>query len=171
MFDKQQGRANFAAHQAAHDAVAYRVMMDESAAHLSMPLNVSDEHSHASGRQAGVGDFYFRALSQLDGCSPSRFLPSPSPSTPRTPPTPSTPSGTWHSQVPKCEPTLVVHVYEYGKPPVYPGPAIYYCSIDNHCKKNVLSLNDKDFKVDFKVPTLHQPSPCNCVDCWDARER
>jgi len=112
MFNKQQGRANFAAHQAVHDAVAYRVMMDESAVHLSMPLNVSNEHSQAAGRQAGVGDFYFRALSQLDGCSPSRFSPSPSSSTPRTPPTPSKPSGTRHSQVPKCEPTLVVHVYE-----------------------------------------------------------
>jgi len=49
MLSQQQGRANFAAHQAAHDAVAYRVMMDESAAHSSMPINVSNERSPAAG--------------------------------------------------------------------------------------------------------------------------
>jgi len=44
----QQGMANPAAHQAAHDAVAYHVLMGESAAHSSMPPNVSNEHSLVS---------------------------------------------------------------------------------------------------------------------------
>jgi len=47
MLNQQQGQANFAAPQDAHDVVAYRVMMDKIAAHSSMPLNVSDEHSQA----------------------------------------------------------------------------------------------------------------------------
>jgi len=127
---QQQGRANLAAHQAAHDAVAYRVMMGESAAHSFMSTTVSNEHSSAAGRQAGASGFYFQSLTQLDGCSPSRSSPSVSPSQPCTPPTPSTPSGTWHPQLQTCEPTRVITVYAYGKPPFYPGPDIFYRSTD-----------------------------------------
>jgi len=166
MIQQQQGRANFVAHQAAHDDVAYRVMMGESAANSSMPPNVSNENSPAAG-QTGAGGFYFRALSQLDGCSPSRSSPSASPSQPCTPPTPSTPSGAWHPQFPTCAPIRVINVYEYGKPSSYPGPDVYYRSTDTPGNKPGLSLSDKD----FKIATLHQSSPCNCVDCWDARER
>ena len=30
-----------------------------------------------------------------------------------------------------------------------------------------MSLSDKD----FKIPKVHWPSSCNCVDCWDTRAR
>jgi len=30
-----------------------------------------------------------------------------------------------------------------------------------------LSVSDKN----FKIPKMHLPIPCNCVDCWDARAR
>jgi len=93
MIQQQQGRANLAAHQAAHDAIAYCVMMGESATYSSMSTTVSNEHSPATGRQAGAGGFYFQSRTQLDGCSPSRSSPSVCPSQPRTPLTPSTPSG------------------------------------------------------------------------------
>jgi len=49
MVQQQQGRANIAAHQAAHDSVAYCVMMGESAAHSSMSTSVSNEQSPSAG--------------------------------------------------------------------------------------------------------------------------
>jgi len=58
MIQQQQGRANLAAHQAAHDAVAYRVMMGENAAHSSMPPNVSNEHSPAAARLVLVASIF-----------------------------------------------------------------------------------------------------------------
>ena len=167
MVQQQQGRANIAAHQAAHDSVAYRVMMGESAAHSSMSTSVSNEQSPSAGHQAGAGGFYFQSLTQLDGSSPSRSSPSASPSTPCTPPTPSTPSGTWHPQLRTCAPIRVINVYEYGKPALYPGPDVFYRSTDNPGNNPGLSISDKN----FKIPLIHQPSPCNCVDCWDARAR
>jgi len=141
--------------------------MGKSAAHSSMSTTVSNEHSPVASRQAGAGGFYFQSLTQLDGCSPSRPSPSVSPSQPCTPPTPSTPSGTWYPQLQTCEPTRVITVYEYGKPPFYPGPDIFYRSTDTPGNNPGLSLGDKD----FKIPKVHRPSPCNCVDCWDARAR
>jgi len=77
------------------------------------------------------------------------------------------PSGTWHLQLPTCAHIRVINAHEYGKPLCYPGPAVYCRSIDTPGNKPELSLSDKD----FQIPSLHQPSPCNCVDCWDARER
>jgi len=121
MVQQQQGRANIASHQAAHDSVTYRVMMGESAAHSSMSTSVSNEQSPSAGRQAGAGGFYFQSLTQLDGCSPSSSSPSTSPSSPCTPPAPSAPSGTWHPQLHTCQPTRAINVYEYGKPAFYPG--------------------------------------------------
>jgi len=167
IIQQQQERANLAAHQAAHDAVAYRVMMGESAANSSMSTTVSTERSPATSRQASAGGFYFQCLTQLDGCSHSRSSPSVSPSQPCTPPTPSTPSGTWRPQLQTCEPTRVITVYEYGKPPSYPGPDVFYCSSDTPGNNPGLSLRDNG----FKIPEVHRPSPCNCVDCWDARAR
>jgi len=122
--------------------------------HQTFLMNIPLSH------QACAGGFYFRALSQLDGCSPSRSSPSASPSTLCTLPTPSMPSGTWYSQIQTCELTHVVNVYEYGKLPVYPGPAIYYHSTDTPGNKSGLNLS-------FEIPTLHQPSLCNRVDCWE----
>ena len=102
----------------------------ESAAHSSMSTTVSNEHSPAAGRQAGAGGFYFQSLTQPDRCSPFRSSPSVLPSQPCTLFTPSTPAGTWHPQLQTCEPTRVITVYEYGKPPFYPGPDIFYRSTD-----------------------------------------
>jgi len=99
IIQQQQGKANLAAHQAAHDSVDYRVMIGESAVHSSMSTTVSNDQSPAASRQAGAGGFYFWSLTQLDGCSPTRSSPSASPFPPCTPPTPSTPSGTWHPQL------------------------------------------------------------------------
>jgi len=110
---------------------------------------------------------HFQSLTQPDGCSPSRSSPSFSPSQPCTLFTPSTPACTWHPQLQTCEPTRVITVYEYGKPPFYPGPDVFYCSTDTPGNNPGLSLSDKD----FKIPNVHRPSPCNCVDCWDARAR
>jgi len=59
----------------------------------------------------------------------------------------------------------VITAYEYGKPPFYPGPDIFHRSTDTPGNNPGLSLGDKD----FKLPKVHRPSPCNCVDCWDAR--
>jgi len=100
MIQKQQGRAYLAAHQATHDAVAYHVMMGQSAAHSSIPPSVSNEHFPAA-RLALVASL-FRALNQLDECAPSRSSPSALPSQPCIPPTPSMPLGTWHPQLPTC---------------------------------------------------------------------
>jgi len=61
----------------------------------------------------------------------------------------------------------VINVYDYRKPPSYLGPDVYYRSTDTPGNKPGLCISDKH----FKIPTLHQPSPCNCVDCWDAREK
>jgi len=142
-------------------------MMGESAAHSSMSTSVSNEQSPSAGHQAGAGGFYFQSLTQLDGTSPSRSSASASPSTPCTPPTPSTPSGTWHPQLQTCKPIRVINVYEYGKPASYPGPDVFYRSTDTPGNNPGLSVNDKN----FKIPLIHRPSPCNCVDCWDARAR
>ena len=106
------------------------IMVGESPAHSSMSTSVSNEQCSAAGRQAGAGGLYFQSLSQLDGSSPFTSSPSASPSSPCTPPTPSTPSGTWHPQLQTCEPTRVINVYEYGKPALYPGPDVFYHSID-----------------------------------------
>ena len=130
MVQQQQGRANISAHQAAHDSVVYRVMMGKSPAQSSMSKSISNEQSPSAGRHAGAGGLYFQSLTQLDGSSPSRSSPSASPSSPCTLPTPSTPSGTWHPQLQTCEPTRVINVYEYGKPALYPGPDVFYHSID-----------------------------------------
>jgi len=67
MVQQQQGMANIAAHQAAHDSVAYRVMMGKSAAQSSMSTSVSNEQSPSAGHQAGPGGFYFQSPTQLDG--------------------------------------------------------------------------------------------------------
>jgi len=45
LVQQQQGKANIAAHQAAHDSVAYHVLMGESAAHSSISTSVSNEQS------------------------------------------------------------------------------------------------------------------------------
>jgi len=155
MVQQQKGRANIAAHQAAHDSVAYRIMMGESAAHSSMSTSVSNEQSSSAGHQAGAGGFYFQSPTQLDGSSHSRSSPSASPSTPCTPPTPSTPSGTWHPQLQTCEPIRVINLYEYGKPASYPGPDAFYRSTDTPGNNPGLSVSDKN----FKIPLIHRPSP------------
>ena len=134
------------------------VMMGESAAHSSMSTTVSNEQNPSAGRQACAGGFYFQSLTQLDGCSPCRSSPSASPSTPRTSPTPS-------PQLRTCAPIRVINVYEYGKPASYPGPDVFYRSTNNPRNTPGLSISDKN----FKIPLIHLPSPCNCVDCWDAR--
>jgi len=59
----------------------------------------------------------------------------------------------------------VINVYEYGKPASYPGPDVFYRSTDTPGNNPGLSVSDKN----FKIPLIHRPSPCNCVDCWDAR--
>jgi len=141
--------------------------MGESAAHSSMSTTVSNEQCPSASRQAGAGDFYFQSLTQVDECSPSKSFPSASPSPPCTSPTPSTPSGTWHPQLQTCEPTRVIKVYEYGKPFFYPGPDVFYRSTDTPGSNPGLSISDNE----FKIPKVHQTSPCNCVDCWDARAR
>jgi len=58
MIQHQQVRANLAAHQAVHDAVAYRVMMSQSATNSSMPLNVSNKHSPATARPALLASIF-----------------------------------------------------------------------------------------------------------------
>jgi len=70
MMQQQQARAIIAAHQAAHDSVAFHIMMGESAAHSSMSTSVSNEQSPSAGRKAGAGGFYFQSLTQLDGSHP-----------------------------------------------------------------------------------------------------
>ena len=167
MVQQQEGRANIAAHQAAHDSVAYRVMMGESAAHSSMSTSDSNKQSPSASHQACAGGFHFESLTQLDVSSTSRSSPSASPSTPCTPSTPSTPSGTWRPQLQSCEPIRVINVYEYGKPTSYPGPDVFYRSTDTPGNNPGLSISDKN----FKIPLIHWLSPCNCVDCWDARAR
>jgi len=57
MIQQQQARANIAALQAAHDSVAYHVMMCKSAAHSSISTSVSNEQSPSAGRKAGAGGF------------------------------------------------------------------------------------------------------------------
>ena len=61
----------------------------------------------------------------------------------------------------------MIHVYEYGKPASYPGPDVFYRSTDTPGHNPGLSVSDKN----FKIPLIHRPSTCNCVDCWDARAR
>jgi len=61
----------------------------------------------------------------------------------------------------------VIKVYEYGKPPSYPGPDVFYCSNDTPGNNPWLRPSDKD----FKIPKVHQPSSCNCVDCRGAQAR
>ena len=55
---QQKGMANLAAHKVAHDAVVYHVMMGESAAHYSIPLNVFNGHSPAAVRPALVASIF-----------------------------------------------------------------------------------------------------------------
>jgi len=104
MLNQQQGQANFAAPKDAHDVVVYRVMMDKSAAHSSMPLNVS---MNTLLLPMPSGWRWWLLLS--DSESPiwvltlRLVLPLPHHAFPNS----SKPSGTWHSQVPKWELTHV----------------------------------------------------------------
>jgi len=61
----------------------------------------------------------------------------------------------------------VINVYEYGKPASYPSPVVSYRSTDTPDNNPGLSVSDKN----FEIPLMHRPSPCNCVDYWDARAR
>ena len=70
MVQRQQRRANNAARQAAHDSVAYRVMMGENATHSSISTSVVNEQSPPACHQAGADGFYFQSLTQLDGPLP-----------------------------------------------------------------------------------------------------
>jgi len=165
MVQRQQRRANNAARQAAHDSVAYRVMMGENATHSSISTSIVtvNEQSPSACHQAGADSLYFQSLTQLDGSSPCRSSPFTSPSTPCTPP----PSGTSHPRSQTCEPTRVINVYEHGKPALYPGPDVLYRNTDTSGNNPGLSVSDNN----CKIPMMYWPSPCNCVDCWDARAR
>ena len=53
--------------------VAYRVMMGENAAHSSMPLNVSNEHSPAAARPVLVASIFGLSVNQM-GVRPPLLL-------------------------------------------------------------------------------------------------
>jgi len=58
-------------------------------------------------------------------------------------------------------------MFEHGKPASYPGPDVFHRNTDTPGNNPGLSVSDKN----FKIPLILRPSPCNCVDCWDARAR